>query len=143
MKCDTHLTASWDEPLETALTSLALGFVTLEQLQSAAGQRRGKRAVIGRLGLKQGMISMAQVFRILERQALTGELFGEIAVQFGFLNDVELFKLLQLQANLAPSLSEVLRQQAYLSPEQQAQVDEQVRLRLQTRAPLTETRLSV
>jgi hypothetical protein len=143
MKCDMHLIASWDEPLETALTALANGFVSLQKLQDAACLRRNKRPVIGRLGLKQGMLSMAQVFRILERQALTGELFGEVAVQFGFLNEVELFKLLQLQANLAPSLSDVLMQQALVTGDQKAQVDEQVRLRLQTRPPLTDTRLSV
>ena len=142
MKSDTRLTASWDEPLETAMAALSNGFVSIWQLQEAASNRRNLRPALGRLGLKQGLLSMAQVFRILERQALTGELFGEIAVKFGFLNEVELFKLLQLQANLAPSLADLLERQGFVTADQRAQIDEQVRQRMQVRPALTETRLS-
>lgn len=143
MKSDLLMTASWDEPLETALAALSEGFVTIPQLQAAACARRKLRPVIGRLGLKQGMLSMSQVFRILEQQAFTGELFGEIAVKFGYLNEVELYKLLQLQSHLAPSLVDVLVREGYLTFEQRTRISEMVRERLQVSTQVTDARLSV
>lgn len=137
MVLDTKLAVSWDEPLETSLAVLAAGLVTVEQLHEAAATRRRKRPVIGKLALKQGMMSMAQVFRVLEQQAFTGELFGEVAVNLGFLNEVDLFKLLQLQAALAPPLVDVLVAQGSISAETRDELQLQVRLRLRGQRELT------
>lgn len=143
MTCEAMLTAGGDEPLETALAALSCGYVTIEQLQDAASKRRQRRPVIGRLGLKQGLLSMAQVFRILEQQAITGELFGEIAVRLRFLSEVELYKLLDLQSHLAPMLADVLVREGYLSAEQRAEIAEQVKQRLQDSPRLTDSRLTI
>lgn len=137
MGLDTNLAVSWDEPLETLLAVLAAGLVTVEQLHEAAATRRRKRPVIGKLALKQGMMSMAQVFRVLEQQAFTGELFGEVAVNLGFLNEVDLFKLLQLQAALAPALIDVLVAQGSISAATRDELQLQVRLRLRGQRELT------
>ena len=142
MGLDTRLAVSWDEPLETTLALLAAGEATLTQLQAAAETRRRKRPVIGKLALKQGMMSMAQVFRVLEQQAFTGELFGEVAVQLGYLNEVDLFKLLQLQAALAPALSEVLVSQGAITSAQRDELQIQVSERLRKQRDLTQSALT-
>lgn len=139
MVLDTKLAVSWDEPLETTLAVLAGGLVSVEQLKDAAATRRRKRPVIGKLALKQGMMSMSQVFRVLEQQAFTGELFGEVAVSLGFLNDVDLFKLLQLQAALAPALVDVLVAQGAITAAVRDELQTQVRQRLRAQRELTTT----
>lgn len=139
MVLDTKLAVSWDEPLETTLAVLAAGLVSVEQLKDAAATRRRKRPVIGKLALKQGMMSMSQVFRVLEQQAFTGELFGEVAVSLGFLNDVDLFKLLQLQAALAPALVDVLVAQGAITAAVRDELQTQVRQRLRAQRELTTT----
>jgi hypothetical protein len=136
MVLDTKLAVSWDEPLETTLAVLAAGLVTVEQLKEAAATRRRKRPVIGKLALKQGMMSMAQVFRVLEQQAFTGELFGEVAVSLGFLNEVDLFKLLQLQAALAPALVDVLVAQGAITAATRDELQVHIRQRLRVQREL-------
>lgn len=133
---------SWDEPLETTLATLAAGTVTLSQLREAAATRRLKRPVIGKLALKQGMMSMAQVFRVLEQQAFTGELFGEVAVQLGYLNDVDLFKLLQLQAALAPALVDVLVNKGAITSQMRDYLRAQVSHRLRSQRDMTQASLT-
>jgi hypothetical protein len=141
MAFDTKLSEYWDEPLETALAAIAQGMATAEELQAAAVARRQSRPAIGRLAITQRKLTMAQAFRILGQQAVTGELFGDIAVQMGFLDEAELHGLLQRQATLTPALSDVLVTQGVLTPEEAEALRGQIRehLRGQPEPSLAET----
>ncbi len=130
MSFDTTLCEHWEEPLEIALAVLASGLATVEDLQAAACARRQARPVIGQLAMKTRRLSIAQVFRILGEQAITGERFGEAALRLGDLDTKQLYELLRLQADLTPPLSEVLVGQGVLTEQDAKALKYQVAERL-------------
>jgi len=79
----TNLGKPWEEPLEFAITALAVGLVSFEEVQAAAVARRQARPLIGELAIKHRRLTIHQVFQILGEQATTGEPFGEAAVRMG------------------------------------------------------------
>lgn len=130
MGCDAKLSVCWDEPLEVALEALSTGMVTLAELRAAASVRRKQRPVIGKLALESRRLNVSQVFRVLERQCVTGELFGEAALQLNYLEESELHELLRLQMEQTQSLSEVLLREKVLSDEQVEFLHRRIRDRL-------------
>lgn len=132
MNSDSQLYVSWDEPLATALAVLGQGLGTIEQVTSAAQRRRGARPLIGMLALQQRKLTMVQVFRVLEVQAETGELFGLIAIKLGYLSDADLTDLLHQQAKLTPSLADTLASSRVLTLEQAALLRGQIQEQLRT-----------
>src|SRR4051812_44381988 len=115
MTADSRSDKPWEEPLEFAITALALGFVTVEDLRAAAVARRQARPLVGQLAVKNRQLSIHQVFQILGEQATTGEPFGEVAVRMGLMDAKGLNELLVLQAGRTPQLSEVLVDQSVLT----------------------------
>lgn len=88
-----------------------------ESLALALGRQRAETPQIGRLALEQHLLSMRQVFHILERQTQTGKLFGEQAVELGYIDDWHVSMLLQLQQESRPPISESLLQMQLCSPQ--------------------------
>jgi hypothetical protein len=119
-----------DEPLEIALEAISSGSANVEALLDAAAARRRARPPIGEIALRQRKLTMAQVFRVLEQQPDTDELFGAIAIRLGFLTEASLRELLQLQTEMTPSLVSILTGEGVLSPEQAAKLQESARIRL-------------
>lgn len=112
--------ARWEEPFETALHLLSREVATLEQIEAAVAVLRKTRPLLGKLALNEGKLTMPQVFRILEEQAMTKEYFGEIAVRLGYLDEATLNELLRMQRECSPTLADVLVEQGVISPEQKA-----------------------
>jgi hypothetical protein len=122
-----------DEPLETALEVLARGWVTIDKIRAANAIRRKRRPVLGKLALTERILTMAQVFRILEEQAGTNEMFGEIAVRLEFLTEAELAVLLSAQSAMTPPLADVLVDEGIITLNQVAEIRARLaeRVRLQ------------
>jgi hypothetical protein len=68
--------------------------------------------------MKEGKLTVAQVFEILGQQARVGGLFGQIARQMGLLSQVELYDLLELQSQLTPTMTEALIALGTITPSQ-------------------------
>ena len=126
LRLDVSLSMRWDEPLDTALASLANGWATVAQLQEAVQWCRSRRPKVGELAVRRGCLTVAQVFRVLEHQAESGGLFGSIAVELGFLSESDVIHLLQLQSALAPALAEGLLATGTLTTEQAATLQQQI-----------------
>lgn len=135
MSFDTTLCEHWEEPLEVGLTALALGLATVEDLQAAAVARRQTRPVIGQLAIKTRRLSIAQVFRILGEQGITGERFGEAALRLGAFDAKQLYELLRLQADLTPPLSDVLLDRGVLTKQEAEMLRTKVAERLRSGQP--------
>jgi hypothetical protein len=133
-QCDVATSLNGDEPLNTALIILANGWATVEQLSEAARLRRSHRPKIGELAVCEGRMTVAQVFRVLEHEAVSGGPFGEIAVENGLLDLADLYELLQIQAAKTPKLTAILLAQGVLT-EQQIEIVKQ-QILVATRSPV-------
>jgi hypothetical protein len=123
-----------DEPVETALAVLASGWATLEAISEALVARRARRPTIGELLLKEGKLNVSQVFRILEEQATSSKLFGQIAIEMGYLSESDLQEMLDHQSWLCPPLWEVLESHGAITSTQSDVIQEKVRSRLRQSA---------
>jgi hypothetical protein len=112
--------ASTDQTLETCLAVIDAGWATTDQLRQAVTWRRTARPQIGNLAMTYGILTVGQVFEILDQQAVTGGLFGQIGVQLGLLSKTDLQELLELQSNLTPTLADALVTLGIISPNQRA-----------------------
>ena len=54
------------------------------------------------------MLSMAQIFNILNQQSETKRQFGKVAVELGYLTDVQINQLLFIQKDERPQVGEIL-----------------------------------
>ena len=61
------------------------------------GEWAGSGNTIGSLALRLGVLSMDQIEQIIDQQADTAELFGEIGIGLGFLDKARVERLLELQ----------------------------------------------
>ena len=68
--------------------------VTAEAVVRALDRQNAGRIPLGRLAMTQGKLKVAQVFEILNRQAGSNRLFGELAIELGYLTPGELAELL-------------------------------------------------
>ena len=111
-----------DENLATCLAVIEAGWATTDQLRQAAAWRCEARPQLGNLAMKQGKLSVAQVFDVLGQQARVGGLFGQIALRTGLLNKSELYDLLELQTKLTPTMADALVTLGIISPQQKTVV---------------------
>jgi hypothetical protein len=107
-----------DECLATSLAVLDAGWATTDQLRHADAWRRWAHPQLGKLAMKQGKLTMPQVFDILGHQAIADGLFGEIALEMGLLSKADLFELLELQLELTPTMADALMTLGVITPEQ-------------------------
>lgn len=125
-QCDVAMSLNGDELLDTALIILARGWATIEQLSGAARLRRSQRPKIGELAVCEGRMTVSQVFRVLEHEAVHGGPFGEIAVERGLLSQTDLYELLQIQATKTPKLTSILLSMGVLTEQQIEIVEQQI-----------------
>lgn len=115
---DVLVAAKWNDALEVVLLALENGWATVEQLRAAIAVCRSRRPRIGELAVHEGKLTVSQVFRILEHEAMNGGMFGENAVKLGYLSAADLYQLLQEQAAATPMVWEVLLEIGVLSQQQ-------------------------
>ncbi len=125
-QCDVEMSVNWDEPLDTALIVLANGWASVGQLSEAVQLCRSQRPKIGEIAVREGRMTVAQVFRILEYEAVHGGLFGEIAVERGLLSEADLYELLQIQAIKTPKLAAILLANGVLTGKQVETVKQKI-----------------
>lgn len=83
------------------------GVVPLEILRRAL-RAFDEANLLGEIAVRQGLLTLKQVFEILGEQAESGDRFGEIAVRRGALTRVQLERLLERQARTTVSLADIL-----------------------------------
>lgn len=115
---DALVAVKWNEPLEVVLLALENGWATVDQLRGAIAICRSRRPRIGELAVREGKLTVSQVFRVLEYEATFGGMFGENAVKLGYLSPADLHVLLQEQATNTPKLWDVLRETGVLTEAQ-------------------------
>ncbi len=76
------------------------------------------RTPIGRLAIANRMLTVREVFQILNLQAGSNTLFGQVALEFGFLEEDELNALLILQRQQVTPIGELLVESGALTREQ-------------------------
>lgn len=96
------------------------GVATAEQIVDALDQQMARTPQFGKLALGRKLLSIAQIWRILNHQADQGGRFGEIAIELGYLADEQVRELLAVQLESRPKLGEVLVELGVL-PEEQLQ----------------------
>ena len=83
--------------------------ISSEHVVQALAIQRERRESFGRICLNLGKLTVAQVFEILNLQALAPhEMFGELCVELGFLSPDEVGHVLQVQQETRPPLGEIL-----------------------------------
>jgi hypothetical protein len=125
-QCDVEMSVNWDEPLDTALIVLANGWASVAQISEAVQLCRSQRPKIGELAVCEGRMTVAQVFRVLEHEAVHGGPFGEIAVERGLLSQTDLYELLQIQATKTPKLTSILLSKGVLTEQQIEVVNQRI-----------------
>jgi len=68
-----------------------------EEEEPLAGRWSGAGNTIGSLSLRLGLLTLAQVGRIVDMQVTDGRLFGETAVAFDYMTRSQVNQVLQLQ----------------------------------------------
>ena len=63
---------------------------------------------IGRLAVVEGVLTMKQIFRILNAQADSDRRFGELAIEMGFMKTQQLLILLDIQRTKRPGLNKII-----------------------------------
>ena len=119
--------------MEFCLFLVRRGYVTAEQAIEVFEQQVRRREPIGRLALKGGVITVRQVVKILESQALAHprQRFGDTGVALGFMTDDQVQELLRKQYQLIPQVEELLVDQGTLSYDEVEQAREQFQARIQ------------
>jgi len=87
-------------------------------LVTAILEHFASRPPLGRVALDAGMLTMRQVFQVLNAQADRFRPFGEAAVDLGLLTQEQLGALLLRQAEMATSLRTLLIEMGALTAEQ-------------------------
>lgn len=123
-----------DDSLLTAVAALSMGLLTLESLEAAIPAWRRRRTPIGQVLLQQRKLTMSQVFAVLQEQATSERLFGEIAIDRGFVRKRDVQEALESQVDDGPCLLDALVEDGHLTREQAARVRN--RARELTRNPL-------
>lgn len=123
---DALVSVRWNEPLELVLLALEHGWASVRQLREAIFECRQRRPRIGELAISNRLLTISEVFRVLEREATHGGLFGENAVSLGYLTEAQLYELLQQQSERTPKVWQVLLEKGTLTLEQVEQLQAEV-----------------
>lgn len=94
------------------------GVVTEEDIFAAMEYRREKTPPVGRIALKEKMLTVRQVSRILMAQCDSGLPFGQQAVALGFWEPDMVDEILKLQRESRPSALAALLALGFLDQEQ-------------------------
>ncbi|MCA9245958.1 MAG: hypothetical protein KDA42_02555 [Planctomycetales bacterium] len=84
------------------------GVISAVQLVDALEYQHRASIQLGSLAIERKRLTMHQVIRILDQQALDPRPFGELAIELGFLTETDLALLLKEQADNTPSLTQIL-----------------------------------
>jgi hypothetical protein len=105
---------------EACLLAMAIdaNWITTHDIRIATYWRYRARPQLGQLALCDGKLRVADVFRILERQASYGGLFGESALMLGYMDKEQLNDLLLQQVEQTPTLLEAFCVLGILTTEQ-------------------------
>jgi hypothetical protein len=82
--------------------------VDAEVVLKALKLQRSKATVIGKLAMEEKILSLNQVFDILEKKLVKQKFFCQIAVELGYLTKAIAHKLLELQKKRLPPLGDML-----------------------------------
>ena len=82
--------------------------VDAEVVLKALKLQRSKATVIGKLAMEEKILTLNQVFDILEKKLVKQKFFCQIAVELGFITKAIAHKLLQLQKKRLPPLGDIL-----------------------------------
>ncbi|RIK84892.1 MAG: hypothetical protein DCC67_04605 [Planctomycetota bacterium] len=91
-----------------ALWLCARGIVSADDALAAIRYCDRQTPRIAQLALREHALTVEKVLRVLKRQAVSAELFGEIAIDMGYLTPEGVARLLKLQRESVPSLIETL-----------------------------------
>lgn len=84
------------------------GVIDEETALQALDKQRQVTQPIGRIALENRMLTMKQVFHILDEQADSPLRFGELAIALGYLNEEQVNDLLAIQKKKRPGMCQVL-----------------------------------
>ncbi|MDP6624908.1 MAG: hypothetical protein QGG87_00430 [Nitrospinota bacterium] len=82
--------------------------VNVEMVRKAINLQKSKAILIGELAIQEGILSIDQVFNILEKRLEEQKFFCQIAVELGYLTKAIAHKLLELQKKRLPPLGDML-----------------------------------
>lgn len=100
-----------------ACCSVRSGDLDAEAFAEAVWHHYSSRPPLGKLAMKMGLLSMNQVFTVLNEQAMHGLPFGESAIKCGLMTHEQLATALLLQEELATSVEDILVKKGELSEE--------------------------
>ncbi len=84
------------------------GVLDEKAVYDAMNMQMKKKVPIGQIAVKERVLTINQVFNILNKQADTPKLFGEIAIDMGYLVKDGVEKLLAFQREDMPGIEEIL-----------------------------------
>ncbi|MCK5231352.1 MAG: hypothetical protein KAR13_13855 [Desulfobulbaceae bacterium] len=93
------------------------GFVNTEDIYEALNVQKNQKIPIGKIALKEKILSVKQVFKILNDQVDNPKLFGEIAIGLGYLNENDVALLLNIQRSIISPIVDILVDTGIISPE--------------------------
>ncbi len=102
MQCDAMLKEAFLEFL------LEKGILDDAGVLQVLDYTREQTPPIGKLALKEKILTVHQITKILMDQADSGELFGDIGVKLGYLRPEQVTHLLEVQKKCVPGLPAVI-----------------------------------
>ena len=99
-----------DQPVRDAYLQFLVEWKALDEVAAldVLDHQNRETPPIGRLALESKILSMKQVFQILNAQADSDMRFGEIAIGLGFMNGEQLMDLLETQKKRRPGLNQLI-----------------------------------
>ena len=82
--------------------------VNVEMVRKAINLQKGKAILIGELAIQEGILSIDQVFNILEKRLEEQKFFCQIAIELGYMTKTDANNLLKLQKKRLPPLGDIL-----------------------------------
>ena len=82
--------------------------VNVEMVRKAIHLQKSKAILIGELAIQEGILSIDQVFNILEKRLEEQKFFCQIAVELGYMTKTNANNLLKLQKKRLPPLGDIL-----------------------------------
>ncbi|MCP4266248.1 MAG: hypothetical protein GY777_11855 [Candidatus Brocadiaceae bacterium] len=84
------------------------GYVNEEVALKALNIQKERTLAIGRIALEEKMLTVKEIFMILNKQTDSPKLFGEIAIDMGFLKKTDIDLLMEFQKESRPRIGEIL-----------------------------------
>ena len=82
--------------------------VNVEMVRKAIHLQKSKAILIGELAIQEGILSIDQVFNILEKRLEEQKFFCQIAIELGYMTKTDANNLLKLQKKRLPPLGDIL-----------------------------------